>query len=109
MSIRTDAASARRSSVTKAVASLGVLAAAAAVAGLGSFGAFTDSTTPVQADVDTGVLSINLTVWVLVGLDGDPAYFWPMWLAVPGVALFGATVGVESIRRTRRQDRREMP
>ena len=61
MSIRTDAASARRSAVTKAVASVGVLAAAAAVAGLGSFGTFTDSTTPVQTNVDTGVLSISLS------------------------------------------------
>ncbi|TFV65287.1 UNVERIFIED_ORG: hypothetical protein E4P37_10290 [Bacillus sp. AZ43] len=61
MSIRTDAATARRSTVTKAVASVGILAAAAAVAGLGSFGTFTDSTTPVQTNVDTGVLSISLS------------------------------------------------
>jgi hypothetical protein len=61
VSIRTDAASARRSTITKAVASVGILAAAAAVAGLGSFGTFTDSTTPVQTNVDTGVLSIALS------------------------------------------------
>jgi len=57
----------------------------------------------------TGAVLINLTVWLLVSLGAaDPAYFWPMWMAVPGVALFGATVGVESLRRTRRQ-RRELP
>ncbi len=61
MSIRTDAASARRSPIAKAVASVGVLAAAAAVAGMGSFGTFTDSTSPVDTNVDTGVLSINLS------------------------------------------------
>ena len=59
----------------------------------------------------TGAVLINLTVWLLVSLgNGDAEYFWPMWLAVPGVALFGATVGVESIRRNRReQQRRELP
>jgi hypothetical protein len=41
--------------------SIGVLAAAAAVAGLGTFGTFTDSTTPVLTQVDTGVLSIALS------------------------------------------------
>jgi hypothetical protein len=57
-----------------------------------------------------GVVLINLTVWLLVSLgNGDAEYFWPMWLAVPGVALFGATVGVESLRRTRRQERRPLP
>ena len=61
MSIRTDVRSARRSSITKAVASVGVLAAAAAVAGLGTFGNFTDSTTPVDSTVDTGTVSINLS------------------------------------------------
>jgi len=61
VSIRTDVGSARRSPITKAVASVGVLAAAAAVAGLGTFGNFTDSTTPVDATVDTGTVSISLT------------------------------------------------
>jgi hypothetical protein len=61
VSIRTDVRSARRSSITKAVASVGVLAAAAAVAGLGTFGNFTDSTTPVDSTVDTGTVSINLS------------------------------------------------
>ncbi|WP_448628283.1 DUF1707 SHOCT-like domain-containing protein [Geodermatophilus sp. URMC 64] len=44
------------------------------------------------------VVSINLTVWVLVGLDGDPAYFWPMWLAVPGAALFGISAATLGLR-----------
>ncbi|MGY1823929.1 hypothetical protein [Geodermatophilus sp. SYSU D00079] len=44
--------------------SIAVVAAAAAVAGLGTFGTFTDSTTPVQTQVDTGVLSIALSAAV---------------------------------------------
>ena len=50
-----------RSTTRKVVGSLGVLGAAAAVAGLGTFGAFTDSTAPINASVDTGTLSINAT------------------------------------------------
>jgi hypothetical protein len=39
------------------------------------------------------VVLINLTVWLLVSLgNAELDYFWPMWLLVPGVALFGATV-----------------
>jgi hypothetical protein len=49
-------------------------------------------------------VAINLTVWFLVSLSaGDAAYFWPMWMAVPGVVLFGATVGVERMRRQKRR------
>ncbi|NDI46501.1 DUF1707 domain-containing protein [Goekera deserti] len=45
-------------------------------------------------------LTINLTVWLLVSLStGDAAYFWPMWLLVPGVVLGGVTVGVHEVRR----------
>ena len=34
------------------------------------------------------VVAINVTVWLLVSLGAaDPVHFWPMWLAVPGVAL----------------------
>jgi Domain of unknown function (DUF1707) len=46
------------------------------------------------------VLSINLTVWLLVSISsGEPVYFWPMWLLVPGAALSGVTVGVLASRR----------
>ena len=45
---------------------------------------------------------INLTVWLLVSLgNGDPEYFWPMWMAVPGVALAGATAVVQAARSPR--------
>ena len=45
---------------------------------------------------------INLTVWLLVSLgNGDPEYFWPMWMAVPGVALAGATAVVRAARSHR--------
>lgn len=48
------------------------------------------------------VLLINLVVWTLVSLgNGEPDYFWPMWLLVPGTALLGATLGVQYIRRSR--------
>src|SRR6478609_5093405 len=36
-----------------------------------------------------GAVLINLTVWLLVSLGNGPEYFWPMWMAVPGVALTG--------------------
>jgi hypothetical protein len=55
-----------------------------------------------------GAVVINLTVWLLVSLGSGVQYFWPMWLAVPGVALLGATVGVESIRRGRAERRRRV-
>ena len=47
------------------------------------------------------VFVVNLTVWVLVSI-GDPAYFWPMWLLVPGAALFAVSAAVLSARRGRR-------
>ncbi len=45
----------------KVVGSLAILGTAAAVAGLGTYGNFTDSTTPMNTTVATGTLSINLT------------------------------------------------
>ncbi len=45
----------------KIVASVGVLGAAVAVAGLGTFGSFTDSTTPISTEVATGTVSIDVT------------------------------------------------
>ena len=44
----------------KVVGSLAVVGTAAAVAGLGTFGTFTDSTTPVSTTVSTGTVDINL-------------------------------------------------
>jgi hypothetical protein len=50
----------------------------------------------------SGAMLINLTVWLLVSLgNGEPDYFWPMWLLVPGVALFGVTAAVTAARRYR--------
>jgi hypothetical protein len=51
----------RRSTRARIAASVVVLGAAAGVAGLGTHGTFTDSTTPVISRTDTGVLSIALT------------------------------------------------
>ena len=50
----------RRSNTRKVVGSLAIAGTAAAVAGLGTFGTFTDSTTPVATTVATGTLDINL-------------------------------------------------
>jgi hypothetical protein len=44
------------------LAGLGLLAATAAVAGLATFGNFTDSTTPSQTSLSSGVLSIRVSV-----------------------------------------------
>jgi hypothetical protein len=49
-----------RSTTRKVVGSLAILGTAAAVAGLGTYGNFTDSTTPLNTTVDTGALSIDL-------------------------------------------------
>ena len=49
------------STARKVVGSLGVLGTAAAVAGLGTFGGFTDSTTPVATTIQSGTLSIDLS------------------------------------------------
>ena len=54
------ARSSARRPVAKVLGSVGVLAAAAAVAGMGTFGAFTDSTSPLASQVDTGTVSIDL-------------------------------------------------
>ena len=57
MSINTTKSSTAR----KVVGTLGVIGAAAAVAGIGTFGGFTDSTTPVATTISSGTLSIDLT------------------------------------------------
>jgi hypothetical protein len=49
------------STARKVVGSLGVLGTAAAVAGMGTFGGFTDSTAPVATTIQSGTLSIDLT------------------------------------------------
>ncbi len=45
----------------KVVGSLAVIGAAAAVAGMGTFGSFTDSTTPVATTIESGTLNIDVT------------------------------------------------
>ncbi len=53
------------------------------------------------------VVAVNLTVWTLVNVGDDTmGYFWPMWLAVPGVVLLGASAAVTAVRSHRR-DRTE--
>ena len=50
----------RAGTTRKVLGSLAVLGTAAAVAGLGTFGTFTDSTTPVSAQLTSGTVSIDL-------------------------------------------------
>jgi hypothetical protein len=36
-------------------------------------------------------VSVNVVIWVLVSISaGDPAYFWPMWVAGPWGAVLVA-------------------
>ncbi|WP_040337594.1 hypothetical protein [Candidatus Blastococcus massiliensis] len=51
----------RRPNTGRIVGSIAVIGAAAAVAGLGTFGGFTDSTASVDAVADTGVVSIDVS------------------------------------------------
>jgi hypothetical protein len=45
------------------------------------------------------VVAVNLTVWLLVSAgNGGPDYFWPVWLLVPGAALFAVSAGVLRLR-----------
>ncbi|MGY2129435.1 DUF1707 SHOCT-like domain-containing protein [Blastococcus sp. SYSU DS0617] len=47
------------------------------------------------------VVAINVTVWLLVSFAAeDPVHFWPMWLAVPGVALGIGTAITMQVRST---------
>lgn len=50
-----------RSNARKVIGSLAVLGAAAAVAGMGTFGSFTDSTAPVNTTISSGTIEIDLT------------------------------------------------
>jgi hypothetical protein len=56
-----DSATTRRRSAVKIVGAISAVGAAVAVAGLGTFGTFTDRTSPVDTTVDTGVVSIDVS------------------------------------------------
>lgn len=60
---------------------LGILGAAAAVAGLGAFGSFTDSTTPVPVSVQDGTVSVDLTA-----ADGGASVPLAFGSVVPGTS-----------------------
>ncbi|MBB3676107.1 hypothetical protein [Modestobacter versicolor] len=53
--------SARRVTIARVLGSIGVVGTAAAVAGIGTFGGFTDSTTPAPVSVQSGIVSIALS------------------------------------------------
>lgn len=50
----------RSRTARKIIGSLGIIGTAAAVAGMGTFGTFTDSTAPLNASVTSGSLSLDL-------------------------------------------------
>lgn len=56
-----DSSTIRRRSGLRIVGAISAVGAAVAVAGLGTFGQFTDSTSPVNTTVDSGVLSIDVS------------------------------------------------
>ena len=83
-SMSTTTSTTGRRSAGKVVGSIVVVGAAAAVAGLGTLGEFTDSTSAADAAVDTGVLSIDVSaagttapvpVTTANMLPGDVGYF----------------------------------
>jgi hypothetical protein len=98
----TNTSTVGRTSAAKVVGSIAVVGAAVAVAGIGTFGGFTDSTSAVDAGVDTGVLSIDVSaagttapvpVTTANMLPGDVGYF-PMDLRNGGdVDLASVTLG----------------
>lgn len=48
------------------------------------------------------VVAINVTVWLLVSLAAsESVHFWPMWLAIPGVALGIGTTVTMRVRNSR--------
>ena len=48
------------------------------------------------------VVAINVTVWLLVSLAAsESVHFWPMWFAVPGVALGIGTAITMRVRNSR--------
>jgi hypothetical protein len=48
------------------------------------------------------IVCVNLTVWALVSLsESHLEEFWPMWLAIPGAALFGLSFGAIASRKAR--------
>jgi Domain of unknown function (DUF1707) len=68
-------------------------------------GAFASLPTPLKVlwTIWLTAVSINVVVWVLVsGTTGHLQYPWPLWVAGPwGAALFGLSVGITQIRRSR--------
>jgi hypothetical protein len=80
----TNIRTAGRRSAVKVAGSLAVVGAAAAVAGLGTFGGFTGSTEAVDAGVDTGVLSIDVS---LADGSAPPPFAVPLPNMLPGDAI----------------------
>lgn len=106
----TNTITAGRLSAAKVAGSIAIVGAAVAVAGIGTFGGFTASTSAVDAAVDTGVLSIDVSsagttapvpVTTANMLPGDVGYF-PMDLRNSGdVDLSGLTLTSSAVVSSR--------
>jgi hypothetical protein len=53
-----------------------------------------------------GLVALNIAIWLILSVTLDGAvYPWPIWVAGPaGAALLATTIGVQAIRRSRRED-----
>ena len=60
MTIDAHRTTSARVTAARIVATFGVLGATAAIAGLGTFGTFSDTTSPVDTAVDSGVVSVDV-------------------------------------------------
>jgi hypothetical protein len=78
----------RRGTGVKVLESVGVVGAGLAVTGLGTFGTFTDSTTPIDATVGDGAVSIDVT---------DPDRLGTVPLDVDGLLPGGSTTRTVSL------------
>ena len=78
----------RRETGVKVLRSLGVVGAGVAVSGLGTFGTFTDSTTPIDAEVGGGTVSIDV---------GDPGRLGTVPLDFGGVLPGSSTIQTVSL------------
>jgi hypothetical protein len=72
----------------KVLRSVGVVGAGLALTGLGTFGTYTDSTTPIDADVDDGTVSIELS---------DPNWLGTLPLDVDGLLPGSSTTRTVSL------------
>jgi uncharacterized protein DUF1707 len=50
------------------------------------------------------LVALDIVVWLIVCVTAGFVYPWPLWFAVPGIALLGVTIGVDWMRTHRDTD-----